>query len=177
MELLLRLMENHSCFIRSRPLCQLTIYLPMLWLVLLILIVAESAGTYGAWQDKFSEDAFVIRTPEVHNYHLQKLKSNPDDVSLYGVYHDCPYFQLPYFCNVTSFHPDLMHDNLEGVAPLILRLVIRNFHTRNTVSVSQLNQRLEAFEFGKNDSNSKPVKIPVTVVHGQTSLPGKASEK
>jgi len=70
-----------------------------------------------------------------------------------------------------------MHDVLEGVIPLILRLLIQSFHVRGIVSISQFNQLLECFDFGQNDISSKPVKVPVSLGRNDTSLPCEASEK
>jgi len=90
---------------------------------------------------------------------------------------DCPFSELDYFCTVTSFPPDLMHDILEGVIPLMLKLTILHLHSSGFVTIMQLNSQLESFKFGQNDCKSQPVRIPVNFSRGDMMLPGKAVEK
>lgn len=47
---------------------------------------------------------------------------------MYGIRGGCVFDQLDYFDVTTSLPPDGMHDFLEGVAPLVLRLVVCKAH-------------------------------------------------
>jgi len=70
-----------------------------------------------------------------------------------------------------------MHDLLEGVVPLTIKLVLQSFHQRGIVTVTQVNVELENFEFGCNDVKNKPTKIPLSLVRRDGHLSGKAIEK
>ena len=126
-----------------------------------------------------SEKRCTLRTKEAHTRHLQAIQETPDLVkSTYGVTSRCPLEDLEYFSTVDFFIPDLMHDFLEGVVPLIIRLILKSFHDANILTNSQLNDKLLNFSVGGNDKKSKPTSIPYKCMHTQgASIPGKAIEK
>ena len=66
---------------------------------------------------------------------------------------------------------------LEGLIPLMLKLTIQHLHGAGIVTVSQFNNQLDMFKFGKNDRGALPVRIPVNFCRTDMSIPGKASEK
>ena len=70
-----------------------------------------------------------------------------------------------------------MHDILEGVIPLVIKLTLGYLHENNIVKISTLNGQIEAFDWGENDKKSKLVKVPTKIVHEKATLPGKAVEK
>ena len=140
-------------------------------------ICRQCMAHYSEIQEKFSESDFVIRSPEIHKCHLEKIRMNPSDTGTYGVLRDCPFSALDYFCTVTSFPPDLMHDILEGVIPLVLKFTILHLHSAGILTITHINNELELFKFGQNDCKSQPAKIPSNFHRGDMTLPGKASEK
>ena len=97
--------------------------------------------------------------------------------STYGVLTNCPLAELDYFSTVDNFVPGIMHDFLEGVVPILIRLLLKNYHGKKIFEVKTLNENLVNFSYGSNDKSSKPTQIPVRCVTDNSSLPGKASEK
>ena len=66
-----------------------------------------------------------------------------------------------------------MHDLLEGVVPLTLKLIIPKL--RSYCTIQQLNSELQSVSFGKNDIKNKPVTLPRNL--SSSSVHGSASEK
>ncbi len=122
------------------------------------------------------ESSLVLRTETMHTYHLQGVTAGIS-ASTYGVDKRCPFLDLPYFRLIESFPPDLMHDLLEGIVPLTLKLVLAALHREGIVTLAQVNSEISNFEFGKNDSKNKPVNVPLAVSSGSGNISGSASEK
>ena len=113
----------------------------------------------------------TIRTESMRCYHVgAQLAKDP---RLYDVENKCPFVDLPYFKVTSSFPPDVMHDLLEGVVPLTLKLIIPTL--RSYCTIQQLNSELQSFSFGKNDIKNKPVTLPRNL--SSSSVHGSASEK
>jgi len=126
------------------------------------------------------ENECQLRTGPVHQYHIQALDRNASiSLATYGVAKHCPFEALEYFSVTEAFPPDIMHDVLEGVIPLLLKLILKSFVTAKYFTVSHFNDLLENFVFGHNDVKCKPVKIPPRLLTERDSgnLPGKAIEK
>ena len=111
-------------------------------------------------ENKLSEDEVTIRSHDVHTYHLQALRENPDtSKQTYGVVSDCPFHALEYFGVSSCFPPDLMHGFLEGAIPQVLCQLFFSLHKEKIISLDNICSEIEAFEFGKNDRGNKPQKI------------------
>ena len=76
-------------------------------------------ATHSEMKKNFSESDFVSRNVDVHIYHLECVKQNPENKGMYGVGGVCEFDQLDYIDVTTSLPPNVMHDFLEGVAPLV----------------------------------------------------------
>ncbi|XP_058887311.1 uncharacterized protein LOC131738084 [Acipenser ruthenus] len=127
--------------------------------------------------DKYSEDDLIIRASDAHRSHLHSREVNAEVASIaYGVVAECTFEQLPYFDTTTSFPPDVMHDILEGVIPLLLRQLLLTLHSRQIVSVQNINTELDLFSFGQNDKKGKPVKLSLKHLNAGT-FPGTAIQK
>lgn len=59
-----------------------------------------------------------------------------------------------------SFTPDIMHDLLEGVIPLLIKLVFQSLHSSNIITVVRINDAIAFFSFCKNDKKNQPVPLP-----------------
>jgi len=59
----------------------------------------------------------------------------------------------------------------------MLKLTIQYLHGAGIVTVSQFNNQLDMFKFGKNDRGALPLRIPVNFCRTNMSIPGKASKK
>ena len=132
-------------------------------------------ATHADIKDKFCETDFVLRTKEVHQSHLARIDQCPEDKVTYGVNSRSPFEELPYFDVTTSLPPDAMHDLLEGVIPLVLKLVISKAHTEKHITVTELNEELRKLSIGQNDKRNKPVKISERVK--TVGVSGSASQK
>lgn len=60
-----------------------------------------------------------------------------------------------------------MHDILEGYLPYTLKLMLNNFITNAYLSLDQLNQMIENFDYGYSDSCNKPSPISHTTLTSQ----------
>lgn len=99
----------------------------------------------------------ALRTKEAHAQQVQEVKQNPKKRSLYGVSKDCALNALPYFHCVESSVFDAFHDLLEGVVPLVVKLVLRHFIcVRELLSVDDFNSRVESFCYGLPDAKNRP---------------------
>ncbi len=125
-----------------------------------------------------TESSLTIRTEEMHQYHIEALAGQGDiGANMYGVAKRCPFYLIPFFQVTTTFPLDIMHDILEGAMPLLLTLMLTDFHREKIISISQVNDELKAFPFGKNDIKSKPVLQPLTLPSGTSNILGIAIEK
>lgn len=79
-------------------------------------------ATHSEINQKFQKDNFVLRTVEVHEYHLQCVQHNKENAALYGANGKSSFVARGYF-EVKSLPPHIMHDMLEGVFPLTLKHV------------------------------------------------------
>lgn len=132
--------------------------------------------TYQDLKSHVNEDNVIIRSSEVHKYHLSALREIGEiSKKTYGVVNECPFNDLEYFDVTKSFPPDLMHDFLEGIVPLVITKVIKALHFSEIVSLSNINAELEAFQIGKNDKRNIPQKFPQSVLK-QTRLLGTAAQ-
>ena len=129
---------------------------------------------YDDINDKISEKDFVIRTPEVYEHHLNALHENEDNGPTYGVLRECPLSKLPYFQTVLSFPPDIMHDLLEGIVPLLLHKLVRFVLRDKIVTLVQFNKELIKATSCLID---KPNKLTTNNVSANGSIVGSASQK
>ena len=131
--------------------------------------------TYSNLKAHVNEDSLQIRSSDVHNYHLDALKEN-DQLSrqTYGVVKECLFAELHYFDVTRAFPPDLMHDFLEGIIPIVVCKVITALHHLKIVTLNDVNSELEAFTFGKNDRGNIPQALPQSVL--KRKLPGSAAQ-
>ena len=83
---------------------------------------------YKDLSEKTNEDECVVRTPDIHSYHLQCVAEDPNTSSLYGVTGPCAFSEIPNFSVTNAFPPDVMHDFLEGVVPHVIKLLVRSLH-------------------------------------------------
>lgn len=142
-------------------------------------ICRQCLALYCEINHKFEEKDFIVRSSDIHKYHLSAIKdNNPSGALVYGVDHKCPLETLEYFDTTNAFPPDLMHDFLEGVVPKLLKLMLREFHKESLITISAYNKELQKFKFGTNDSSSRPVELSNTVLQeGKGPIPGSAAQK
>lgn len=71
---------------------------------------------------------------------------------------------------------DVMHDFLEGAVPQVLSQLFLTLHAEKIISLENICNEIEAFQFGQNDRGNKPQKINKIAVR-KGRLPGSASER
>lgn len=133
-------------------------------------------ATHSEMKKNFSESDFVLRNVDVHRYHLECVKQNPENKGMYGVCGGCVFDQLDYFDVTTSLPPDVRHDFLEGVAPLVLRLVVYKAHQEKHITIQELNDELRKMSIGQNDKTNKPVAFSENILR-ESSVFGSTSQK
>jgi len=133
---------------------------------------------YKDLESKLCEESLVLRTSDSHDRHLQTMAFDKQlSRTAYGVVDVCPFSCLPYFDVLSSFPCDVMHDFLEGVVPLILRVTLLHMHTQRLMTVTQFNAELKSFQYGKHDKDALPCALRTDHLSGKATFPGKASEK
>ncbi|KAJ1528162.1 hypothetical protein ONE63_008075 [Megalurothrips usitatus] len=97
------------------------------------------------------------RTKELHQEHLEKVARWKKSMTETGVKGPCPLDEIPFFSCVENCVFDAFHDVLEGIVPLVLKLVLREYVINQKLfSVKDLNGNIAAFCFGIPDSKNKP---------------------
>ena len=132
--------------------------------------------TYSDLKAHVNEDNVHIRSSNVHNYHLNALSENSQlSKQTYGVVKQCPFTELEYFDVTRAFPPDLMHDFLEGIVPIVVCKVVTALHLLKIVTLTDINSELGAFNIGKNDrGNIPPILSPSILKHNK--LTGSAAQ-
>lgn len=133
-------------------------------------------ATHSEIKHKFQEDGFVLRTAEIHDYHLQCVQQNKENSALYGVRCTSPFNALGYFDVTKSLPPDVMHDMLEGVLPLTMKHVICQAHRQKHITIAELNEELQKFCIGQNDKANKPVLLSERLLK-TSGIVGTATQK
>ncbi|XP_041960308.1 uncharacterized protein LOC121718930 [Alosa sapidissima] len=132
--------------------------------------------TYKCLKSHVNEDKLIIRSSQVHKYHLEALKESSEvSKQTYGVVSKCPFSELDYFDVTRAFPPDLMHDFLEGIVPVVICHVIKALHSMHIVSLTDINAELDAFKIGRNDRSNIPQQLSQSVLK-QTRLQGSAAQ-
>ena len=80
---------------------------------------------------KHNESKFRLRTPLMHELHLQAIEQDRSLIRAYGVVSKCSLSDLVGFSPATAFPPDIMHDCLEGVIPVFLHYLFNDLAQNN----------------------------------------------
>lgn len=103
-------------------------------------------------QSVFDEDKIEKRTRENYEQHVML-----NDPSATGVKEDSCLNKLHYFHVTENTCVDIMHDILEGVAPLEVRLMLRHFiYEEKLFDLELLNHRMSCFDYGYEGEKNKP---------------------
>lgn len=104
------------------------------------------------------------------------MKNDKQNAALYGVYGNCTFDALPYFDVTKCLPPDVMHDLLEGVMPLVMKLVICKAHNQKHITIHEINDELKNVNIGKNDRPNRSVPLTEKIL-GNSNIVGSASQK
>ena len=110
-------------------------------------------------QTKFSDCEFIIRTRRDHDAQCSALNVQGirDHLSkLYGIKSNSIFNTLKYFHCIGGLPPDIMHDLLEGVVPLVFLETIHFFIKKKKITLKYLNHIIANFDYGHCESKDKP---------------------
>ena len=111
-------------------------------------------------------DTFVRRNKHSHSHQINMIEMNPAYSPIYGLKFQSPFNDLSYFHTSFMLPPDPMHDLLEGIVPMELMLIINKLISSGYFTLKQLNSKIEAFNYGVNDSANKPYALPLNYTKG-----------
>jgi len=97
-----------------------------------------------------------MRSKDTHDVHVQSVLNDPRVSSESGVCTQACFCQLSSYDATKSLPSDVMHDMLEGIIPIVLKLVLEVLMNQNLMTKSDFQQALQSFVFGKNDCKNKP---------------------
>ena len=106
-------------------------------------------------QNVFVESSCTLRTPETYLQQCTLLTGPLHDhySTTFGINRLSLLEEIPGFSVVNGLPHDIMHDLFEGVVPYELKLLIRHCVQAKYFTIGQLNQRIEAYDFGNNRPN------------------------
>lgn len=118
---------------------------------------------FEAMQCMFTEDEFDLHNKELDEYHLNQLKEH---ASLrehyskeYGVFKRSVLLDAPYFDVTRQLTQDIMHVILEGALSRTLYYVIHWFLDHSSITLQDLNNFGQNFNYGYSELKDKPVNI------------------
>ncbi|XP_041484273.1 uncharacterized protein LOC121430905 [Lytechinus variegatus] len=98
-----------------------------------------------------SENRLMMRNREQFVEDL--ALNNPQET---GIKLDSPLNSISNFHVTSNAVPDIMHDLLEGICPLELKLVLKKLISDGHFSLTTVNSRITSFNYGAPDSKNKP---------------------
>ena len=116
------------------------------------LICRTCLCSYENIKNKMHESCFTLRSPEAHTYYVDSVMKDNSLVSVYGVRCGCPLQKLQSFDLIQALPPDIMHDILEEIVPIVLNAIIEHLHESKILSKNAFGQHLNKFQFGNNES-------------------------
>ena len=84
---------------------------------------------------------------------------------MYGIVNDSILNELAYFHVIGGLAPDVMHDILEGIPPLVLSKLLLHCLQKKYFSLKKLNSKIEKFAYGHREVIDKPSPITLTSLH------------
>ncbi|KAK5647312.1 hypothetical protein RI129_002204 [Pyrocoelia pectoralis] len=97
----------------------------------------------------------LLRTNDLYEEHCRTLKTSIE-TSLYGIKYRSCLNDLKYFKLCNNPTVDIMHDLLEGVVQLEIKLFLRYLISQKIITIVLINRRIAAFNFGINNRSNKP---------------------
>jgi len=116
-----------------------------------------------------------LRTQKEHDLHTQAVLADATLASVYGVNKQAALQSLECFHATSSLPPDCMHDMLEGVIPIVLKVCLRGLIVDKIITTRIFNERMQTYKFGRNDSTNIPPLLAPSFP--KCSISGSASQK
>jgi hypothetical protein len=115
---------------------------------------------------QFTESKLVLRDKTSHLKQLEELEEsdNPTQTSkMYGVNSRSALLNLTHFdmCG-GGMVPDIMHDILEGVLQLEMKLLLRQLIKNKDIDLTSINDKIRDFELGYIEVKDRPSNIDAT---------------
>lgn len=102
-------------------------------------------------------DVYCMKTPESIRTDLEAIALNLKKPSECGVIRECALHQLKYFNIASNYTFDPMHDVLEGVGMMVMKLILRDLViNKKLITVDQLNGLIRNFNYGIAEKQDKP---------------------
>ena len=137
-------------------------------------ICRSCMATTDQIQTGFTENCFVVRTPEMHRRQCHEIESSEalhDHYSTnYGINRASTLDSVANFSVVNNLPHDIMHDMFEGVLPYELKLYLQYCVEKKYFSIQELNSRIRSFDYGYSELSSKPSEIDVRVSRGGSDM-------
>lgn len=124
-------------------------------------------ATQESFRKKFSSSDFELRTKPKHIEHLEKIKGPAAEhfSKAYGINRRSALLDVKYFPMFGGGLPhDTMHDVLEGLAPLEIKLLLRFYIDNNLFNLNYINDRILNFNYGYSEKD-KPIPIVSSILH------------
>ena len=134
--------------------------------------------TQRTFTSSFTSSGFELRTEDKHREQCQNLDGPAAShySKTYGINRKSSLLDIPYFSMFGGGLPhDAMHDILEGIAPLEIKLLLSHCVTNGLFTLEDYNRRLMNFNFGYSETD-KPVPILTRALQPDGSIRSSASQ-
>ncbi|XP_047143709.1 uncharacterized protein LOC105850147 isoform X1 [Hydra vulgaris] len=129
-------------------------------------------------QNSFTEIPKLQRTVAQYEAIVNKLAAQQVYKAEFGIKVVSILKELKYYHPAKNDTGDIMHDILEGIAPLEIKLVLYNFiYIQNLFDLNLLNNRLRHFPYGLTFQDKKPSLITENRLKDNSSLLGQRSSQ
>lgn len=109
---------------------------------------------------QFTENQYQLRAREGHTRHCQLVENDKTLSTTYGVKGSSLLNQSRFFHVIDGLDLDVMHDQLEGVLPLEIKLLLQKFiSVEKFFTLDILNTRIATFGYPVVDTSNKPSAI------------------
>ena len=106
-----------------------------------------------------------MRTREAHNRHCRLVQEDSSFGSTYGIKRTCILNESRYFHVIGGLEVDIMHDQLEGILPLHVKLLLKQYIRNDKLfTLDELNRRIANFHYGLIDKSNKPSQIKAQIL-------------
>lgn len=103
------------------------------------------------------QDNTLLRTPENFKNHIQ-LAANSSD-SKYGIKSRSALNNLEFFQFGLNLSADIMHDFLEGICQLEIKMFLKFIEQEKLASIKEINDKIFAFDYSLQNKTNKPSPI------------------
>jgi hypothetical protein len=126
-------------------------------------------------QTKFNEASFELRNIEDHRRQCEMIETIPDLTShyslIFGINRRSPLTDLRGFDICSGLIPDIMHDILEGVLPLEMKLLLKHFVCeKKLLTLSTIDWNFQVLNLGFTDSDKPSLLSGILLNSSESTL-------